>query len=121
MKRPGIDAASFLVRKDAGMPKHFDPAVKQRAVRMVAEQQVEYGSLTKACTAVSVKLGISKETLRGWARQAQADEGAREGLSSSERAEVRELKAKVRRLEEDNAILQAAATFFAGALDPRSR
>jgi transposase-like protein len=42
-------------------------------------------------------------------------------LSVAEREEIKALKAKVRRLEEDNSILQAAATFFAGALDPRSR
>lgn len=103
------------------MPKHFDAATKDRAVRMVTEQATEYGSLTKACAAVGTKLGISKETLRGWARQAQVDTGARDGLTSTEREEIKALKAKVRRLEEDNAILKAAATFFAGELDPRSR
>lgn len=103
------------------MPKHFDAATKQRAVRMVADQVGEYGSLTRACEAVGARLGISKETLRGWARQAQVGAGARDGLSSEEREEIRALKAKVCRLEEDNAILRSAATFFAGELDPRSR
>jgi len=36
-------------------------------------------------------------------------------------AEIKVLKAKVRRLEEDNAILKAARVFFAGELDPRNR
>jgi transposase-like protein len=36
-------------------------------------------------------------------------------------AEIRELKAKVRRLEEDNDILRRASVFFAGELDPRGR
>ncbi len=121
LKRSGICAASFLVRKDAGMPKHFGAATKERAVRMVAEQVVEYGSLTKTCAAVGAKLGISKETVRGWARQAQVDAGTREGMTSSEREEIKALKARVRRLEEDNAILRSAATFIAGELDPRSR
>ena len=103
------------------MPKKFEPATKERAVRMVTEQVAEYGSLSRACEVVGKRLGISKETLRGWCRQAEVDAGGREGLSSAEREEIRELKAKVRRLEEDNAILTAAATFFAGALDPRSR
>ena len=31
------------------------------------------------------------------------------------------LKAKVRRLEEDNEVLRRAAVFFAGELDPRGR
>ena len=103
------------------MPKRFDAATKERAVRMVTEQASEYGSLTRACAAVGAKLGISKETVRGWARQAQVDAGDRGGMSSGEREEIKALKAKVRRLEEDNAILRSAATFFAGELDPRSR
>ena len=121
LKRSGFDAASFLVRKDAGMPKKFDAATKDRALRMVTEQAREFGSVTKACAAVAPRLGISKGTLRGWARQAEVDAGARDGLSSDEREEIKALKAKVRRLEEGNAILRSAATFFAGALDPRSR
>jgi putative phosphoesterase len=36
-------------------------------------------------------------------------------------AEIKALKAKVRRLEEDNAILKAATTFFVGELDSRTR
>ncbi len=103
------------------MPKHFDAATKERAVGMVAEQAPEYGSLTRACEAVGARLGISKETLRGWSRQAQVDAGGRDGLSTQEREEIKVLKARVRRLEEDNAILRSAATFFAGELDPRSR
>jgi transposase-like protein len=38
-----------------------------------------------------------------------------------ELVEIKTLKAKVRRLEEDNAILTAATVFFAGELDPRNR
>lgn len=103
------------------MGKHFDAATKERAVRMVRDHAPEYGSVTKACEVVGAKLGIGKETLRGWARQARVDAGVQDGLSTAEREEIRALKAKVRRLEEDNAILRSAATFFAGELDPRSR
>ena len=38
-----------------------------------------------------------------------------------ELAEIRQLKAEVRRLEEDNEILRRASMFFAGELDPRER
>lgn len=103
------------------MPKKFDPAVKERAVRLIAEQAPELGSVSKACEVVGAKLGIGKETLRGWASQAQIDAGRRPGATSEETATVKDLKAKVRRLEEENAILRSAATFFAGELDPRRR
>lgn len=71
--------------------------------------------------AVGATLGVGKETLRGWARQAQVDAGTHPGVTSEELEEIKRLKAENRRLPEDVAILQAATTFFAGALDPRSR
>ena len=59
--------------------------------------------------------------MRRWVLQAQIDSGQREGPSSAELAEIKALKATVRRLEQDNAILKAATVFFAGELDPRNR
>jgi transposase-like protein len=53
--------------------------------------------------------------------QAEVDVGIRPGVSSAEHAEIKALKAQVRRLEEDNAILKAATVFFVGELDPRNR
>ena len=103
------------------MPKKFEPAAKERAVRMVTEQVTEYGSVSKACEAVGAKLGIGKETLRGWVRQAHVATGVRPGVTQDEREEIKKLKGKVRLLEEENAILRSAATFFAGELDPRRR
>lgn len=104
------------------MPKKYDAATKERAVRMVQEQLPEYGgSLTSACAAVGSRLGLPKDTVRGWCRREGAQPSAGDAFTSAEREEIKALKAKVRRLEEDNAILQSAATFFAGALDPRNR
>ena len=42
-------------------------------------------------------------------------------MSSGESAETKMLKAKARRLEEDNTSLKAATVFFAWELDPRNR
>ena len=53
--------------------------------------------------------------------QAQIDGGQRQGATSEELAEIKDLRAKVRRLEEDNEILRRASIFFAGELDPRNR
>jgi transposase len=103
------------------MPKKIDPAIKERAVRLVREHRSEYPSLTAAAAAVAKQERLGKETVRRWAVQAEVDVGERPGTSSEENAEIKALKAKVRRLEEDNAILKAASVFFAGELDPRNR
>ncbi len=42
-------------------------------------------------------------------------------MTTQEREQVKTLKAKIARLEEDNAILKAATVFFVGELDPRNR
>jgi transposase-like protein len=53
--------------------------------------------------------------------QGEIDDGTRQGVTSSENAEMKRLKAENRRLREDVAILKAATSFFAGELDPRNR
>ena len=103
------------------MPKKIDPEVRARAVRLVNEHLSEYPSLTAAAEAVAKQVGVAKESVRRWVLQAQVDAGDRDGQTSEELAEIKALKAKVRRLEEDNAILKAATVFFAGELDPRNR
>lgn len=103
------------------MPKKIDAKVKERCVRLTLEHLAEYPSLTAAAEAVARREGVGKESVRRWVLQAQIDGGQRQGASSQELAEIRELKAKVRRLEEDNEILRRASIFFAGELDPRSR
>jgi len=103
------------------MPKKIDEQLKARAVRLVTDHLGEYPSLTAASAAVAKQLGVGQESVRRWVVQAQVDGGQRQGATSEELAEVKTLKAKVRRLEEDNAILKAATVFFAGELDPRNR
>ncbi|MCB1300613.1 MAG: hypothetical protein KDB28_04970, partial [Tetrasphaera sp.] len=66
-----------------------------------------------AAESVARREGLGKETVRRWVVQAQVDGGQRQGATSEELAEIKELKAKVRRLEEDNEILRRASIFFA--------
>lgn len=103
------------------MPKKIDPNVRERCVRQVLDTLPQYPSVTAACEAVARREGVGKESVRRWVVQAQIDGGQRHGATSEELAEIKELKAKVRRLEEDNEILRRASIFFAGELDPRNR
>ena len=90
------------------MPKKIDEELKARAVRLVNDHQGEYSSLTAAAAVVVAKqLGVGKEPVRRWVIQSQVDDGQRQGATSEEWAEIKALKARVRRLEEDNAILKS--------------
>ena len=103
------------------MPKEIDPAVKRRAVRLVAEHESEYPNRFSAITAVAKQVGVSQESVCRWVAQAEIDSGQRSGVSFEELAEIRRLKAENRQLGEHVQILKAATTFFAGELDPRNR
>lgn len=101
------------------MPKKIDPKVKERCVQQMRDHVHEYPTSTAAAAAIARRNGVGQESVRRWFVQDQIDGGQRQGATSGELAEIRELKAKVRQLEEDNDILRRASIFFAGELDPR--
>jgi len=102
------------------MPKKIDPALRDRAVRLVREHRSEYPSLTAASAAVARQVGVGHESVRRWVLQSDIDDGTRDGVTSVEHAEIKKLKAENTRLREDVAILRAATSFFVGELDPRT-
>jgi transposase-like protein len=51
------------VQEDGAMPKKIDPAVKERAVKLVLEHQAEYPSLFAAITAVAKQQRLGVESL----------------------------------------------------------
>jgi transposase len=59
--------------------KRYSPEFRERAVRLVEEQQKEGSSEWKAIHSLSEKLGCVPETLRRWVRQSQRDQGKRPG------------------------------------------
>lgn len=93
----------------------YSPEVRERAVRMVFEHAAEHGSQWETIVSVASKIGCSPETLRKWVRRAECDEGRRPGLTSEERARLKELERENRELRRANEILRKASAFFAQA------
>jgi transposase len=73
----------------------------------------------KPITQIAKDLGVSEQTLYVWRRQAEVDQGKREGLSSDEREELRRLRKENRTLQMEREILKKAAVFFAKETDGR--
>src|SRR3954451_14889321 len=69
----------------------------------------------RAVADVAESLGVSPQTLRNWRRRGERDRGERpdDGLTSAEREELRELRRRVKRLEQEREILTHATAFFA--------
>jgi len=86
---------------------------------MVLEHQGEYPSQWKAIQSIAEKLKVNHESLRIWVRKAETDAGTRPGLTTDERAKMKELEREVKELRRANEILKAASAFFARELDPQ--
>ena len=56
---------------------------------------------------------LTETAVREWVRQADVDAGRRDGLTTTEREELSQLRRENRRLREDVEILKRATAFFA--------
>lgn len=59
--------------------------------------------------------GIHEMTLSKWMRQADSDNGEKPGLSRTEATENRELRKRIRLLEQENEVLRRATAYLSQA------
>ena len=91
----------------------YSPEFRQRAVHLFQEQEQHHPSKWAALNAIAGKVGCTAETLRKWVKQAEINQGQREGLSRSERERLKALERENRELKQANEILRKASAFFA--------
>ena len=88
------------------MPAAKPPEFRRRAVDLARRREQPIARIAK-------DLGISESCLRRWMDQADVDGGTKEGLSSTEKRELVELRRRTRVLEMENEILKRASAYFA--------
>lgn len=93
----------------------YSPETRARAVRMVFDNQGSYENQTAAIKAIAPKIGCGRDTLRRWVQLEETDAGQRDGVTSEERARIKELEREVRELRQANEILKKASAYFAQA------
>jgi transposase len=64
---------------------------------------------------IAKDFGVHEMTLSKWMRQAAVEDGEKPGVTRSESAENRELKKRVRLLEQENEVLRRAAAYLSQA------
>ena len=68
---------------------------------------------------IAADFGVHPMTLSKWLRQAAVDDGDRPGVTTTESAENRELRKRVRLLEMENEVLRRAAAYLGQANLPK--
>lgn len=105
-----------------GRKSNFSPEVRERAVRLVAEQTEEHGSQWAAICSIAEKIGCIPETLRRWVRETEKAEAMKGSGTMSDKERIRQLERENRELKKSNEILRLASAYFAKAeLDRRQK
>jgi|TARA_B100002003_G_scaffold205199_1_gene198484 transposase-like protein len=100
----------------------FSPEVRERAVRMVLENEERHGSRWQAIVSISAKIGCAAQTLNEWVKRAEIDGGRRAGVPAEMAEKMKALERENRELRQANEILRKASAYFAQAeLDRRSK
>jgi transposase len=94
------------------MPKAFPIEFRRDVVAVARKGEAPLSQIAR-------DFGISESCLHRWLKLADIDDGVRPGVTSSESAELRELRKRNRTLETENEILRRAAAFFAREMPPK--
>jgi transposase len=114
---------SYFGNEDGVMDKNnrtgrrYSAEEKAAAVRMVRTLRAELGTDRGTAQRVALQLGYGVESVRSWVRQADIDDGVKQGVASDSAAEIRRLEQELREMKRANEILKRAASFFGAELD----
>lgn len=92
------------------VPKPYPREFREDVVRVARNRDADV-----TLGQVARDFGISESCLAGWLKRADAEDGTRSGVSEADRAENRELKRRVRLLEQENEVGRRAAAYLSQA------
>ena len=84
----------------------YSPQVRERAVRLVLDNQGQHESRWSAILSISSKIGCAPQTLNEWVKKAEVDRGDRGGITTEMAEKLKALERENRELKQANEILR---------------
>jgi len=92
------------------MPRPYPKEFRDDVVQVARNR--EPGVLLKE---IAADFGISESCLTNWLKKADVEDGIKPGVTDAEHAENRELRKRLRLLEQENEVLRRAAAYLSQA------
>lgn len=90
------------------MPKAYPKEFRDDVVAIARKREIPLSQL-------ATDFGICEATISNWLRKADIEDGNKPGQTETERSENRELRKRVRLLEQENLVLRRAAAYLSQA------
>src|SRR5690606_15613224 len=84
----------------------FSPEVRERAVRLVLDNEAQHPSRWQAIMSIAAKIGCTPQTLNDWVKKTEVDSGRRAGIPTEMAAKIKALERENRELRQANEILR---------------
>jgi len=94
------------------MPRAFPREFRDDVVAIARRREVSFEQVAK-------DFGISPTTVQNWVSKAEVEDGVKPGVTSAENAENRDLRKRVRLLEQENEVLRRAAAYLSQGSLPK--
>ena len=97
-------------KRPAGRRSRYPKEFRRDAAALVIDQH-------RTIVDVAKELGVVEQTLGNWVRQERVDRGEKEGLSSTDRAEIARLQRENKQLRLERDLLKKATAFWVKECD----
>jgi transposase len=94
------------------MPKAFPEQFRRDVVAVARRREIPMSKIAQ-------DFGISESCLHRWVKEADIEDGVQDGVTASERSELRELRKRNKALEQENYILRRAAAYLSQGSSPK--